>query len=162
MPGGRPTKYKPAFVEQAKKACEAGFTDLELAGLFGVCVDTINTWKLEHPEFSASLKVGKEVPDERVKRSLYNRAVGYSYNAVKIFMPAGAKEPVYAPYVEHVPPDTTAAIFWLKNRDPEEWRDRHELTGKDGGPIETEAKIDASGLSIEQLRALASISVLSE
>jgi hypothetical protein len=51
---------------------------------------------------------------------------------VKIFMPAGAKKPVYAP-VEHVPPDTTAAIFWLKNRDPEHRRDAWQLehvTGK--------------------------------
>jgi hypothetical protein len=48
-------------------------------------------------------------------------------------MPAGAKKPVYAPYVEHVPPDTTAAIFWLKNRDPAHWRDAWQLehvTGK--------------------------------
>ena len=52
----------------------------------------------------------------RVERSLYERANGYSYDAVKIFMPAGAKKPVYAPYIEHVPPDVTAAIFWLKNR----------------------------------------------
>jgi hypothetical protein len=44
------------------------------------------------------------------------RAVGYSYDAAKIFRPAGAKKPIYAPYVEHVPPDVTACIFWLKNR----------------------------------------------
>jgi hypothetical protein len=55
------------------------------------------------------------------------RANGYSYDAVKIFMPAGAKKPVYAPYREHVPPDTTAAIFWLKNRDPAHWRDAWQL-----------------------------------
>jgi hypothetical protein len=60
---------------------------------------------------------------ECVERSLYERANGYTYDAVKIFMPAGAKKPVYAPYREHVPPDTTAAIFWLKNRDPAHWRD---------------------------------------
>jgi hypothetical protein len=46
---------------------------------------------------------------------------------VKIFMPAGREKPVYAPYVEHVPPDTTAAIFWLKNRDPQHWRDVQNL-----------------------------------
>jgi hypothetical protein len=64
---------------------------------------------------------------------LYQRAVGYHYDAVKIFMPAGATKPIYAPYVEHVPPDTTAAIFWLKNRDPAHWRDAWQLehvTGK--------------------------------
>jgi hypothetical protein len=46
---------------------------------------------------------------------------------VKIFMPAGRAEPVYAEYIEHVPPDTTAAIFWLKNRDPQHWRDTQQL-----------------------------------
>ena len=64
---------------------------------------------------------------------MYNRAVGYSYDAVKIFLPAGTKTPVYAPYVEHVPPDVTAQIFWLKNRDPARWRDAWQLehvTGK--------------------------------
>ena len=55
------------------------------------------------------------------------RGVGYSYDAVKIFMPAGAKKPVYAPYVEHVPPDVTACIFWLKNRDPAHWRDAWQV-----------------------------------
>ena len=59
-------------------------------------------------------------------RSLYHKAIGYSYDAVKIFMPAGATEPVYAPYREHVPPDTTACIFWLKNRRQQEWRDVHK------------------------------------
>ena len=62
-----------------------------------------------------------------MERSLYQRGLGYSYDAVKIFMPAGAKKPIYAPYVEHVPPDTTAAIFWLENRDPAHWRDAWQL-----------------------------------
>jgi hypothetical protein len=80
-----------------------------------------------------ALRVGKEGADARVKRSLYQRAVGYDYDAVKIFMPAGAKAPIYAPYVEHVPPDTTAGIFWMKNRDPANWRDAWQIenvTGK--------------------------------
>jgi len=58
--------------------------------------------------------------------------VGYSYDSVKIFMPAGAKAPIYAPYVEHVPPDTTAAIFWLKNRDPAHWRDAWQIEASVG------------------------------
>jgi hypothetical protein len=58
---------------------------------------------------------------------------GYSYESVKIFLPYGSTTPIYAPCVEHVPPDTTAAIFWLKNRDPAHWRDAWQLehvTGK--------------------------------
>jgi hypothetical protein len=66
---------------------------------------------------------------ERTRRalSLYSRAVGYNYEATKIFMPANSSKPVYAPYIEHVPPDTTAGIFWLKNRDPKHWRDTQQL-----------------------------------
>jgi hypothetical protein len=67
------------------------------------------------------------VERSRVERSLYERANGYTYDAVKIFMPAGAKKPVYAPYREHVPPDVTACIFWLKNRDPAHWRDAWQV-----------------------------------
>jgi hypothetical protein len=46
---------------------------------------------------------------------------------VKIFMPANRSKTVYAKYIEHVPPDTTAAIFWLNNRDPQHWRDSQQL-----------------------------------
>ena len=53
----------------------------------------------------------------------HERANGYNYEAVKIFMAAGSKQPVIVHYVEHIPPDVTAGIFWLKNRDPENWRD---------------------------------------
>jgi hypothetical protein len=76
---------------------------------------------------TGKFKGGKVEADKCVERSLYERANGYSYDAVKIFMPAGAKKPVYAPYREHVPPDTTAAIFWLKNRDPARWRDAWQV-----------------------------------
>ena len=86
-----------------------------------------------------------ERPADRVERSLYHRAIGFSYNAVKIFMPAGAKQPVYAPYREHVPPDTAAASLWLRNRRKDEWRDKqsHQHAGPDGGPITLEALIMA-------------------
>lgn len=127
---GRPTGFKPQFVEQARKLCELGATDEDVANFFDVSARTIYRWQTQYEEFCQALKAGKEPADARVERSLFHRAVGYSHEAVKIFMPAGADKPVYAPFVEHVPPDTTAAIFWLKNRKPSEWRDvsQHELT----------------------------------
>ena len=137
MPGGRPTKYTKAHATQARKLCENGATDVDLADIFGVSIATITKWKAAHPEFVAALKGGKEATDDRVQRSLYERAVGYTYDAVKIFMPAGAKNPVYAPYREHVPPDPTSMIFWLKNRRREEWRDSSSLehSGPGGTPL---------------------------
>ena len=62
-----------------------------------------------------------------MKRSLFMRGVGYHYDAVKIFMPAGAKEPVIVHYTEHCPPDVGAAFIWLKNRDPAQWRDAGQV-----------------------------------
>jgi hypothetical protein len=56
-------------------------------------------------------------------RFLYQRGIGYNYEATKIFMPAGSKQPVVVHYTEHVPVDVGAAFIWLKNRDPEHWRD---------------------------------------
>lgn len=126
MSGGRPSKYKPEFVEQAAKLTALGATDRELADFFQVTDRTLNGWKIRHPEFFQSLKLGKEAADARVEQSLYNRARGYSHDAVKILM---TKEgDVYREeYVEHYPPDTTACIFWLKNRKSAEWRDKQEV-----------------------------------
>jgi hypothetical protein len=126
MPAGRPCLYKPEYAEQARKLCELGATDADLADFFSVTTVTIWRWAGKFPEFCNALKTGKDVADERVERSLYHRAVGYTYDAVKIFMPSGADAPVYAPYQEHVPPDATSALFWLKNRRPDAWRDKSE------------------------------------
>lgn len=140
MAGGRPSKFQLEYVEQARKLCLLGATDQEIADFFEVEVRTIYRWKAEHDEFCQSLKAGKEVADERVERSLFQKAIGYEQEEVKIFMPAGAEGPVYAPFRAKVAPDTTAAIFWLKNRRPDLWRDKQqtELTGPDGGPIKAE------------------------
>jgi hypothetical protein len=66
----------------------------------------------------------KATADDLVDRRFYERAVGYTYDAVKVFMPSGAVEPVYAPYREHIPPDVNAAKFWLQNRRPGRWREK--------------------------------------
>ena len=124
---GRPTAYQASFVEQAKKLCALGATDAEMADFFGVAVSTFYKWKSEFAEFSEAIKSAKEIADERVERSLYHRAVGYTFDSEKVFQFQG--EVVRAPTKEHVPPDTTAAIFWLKNRRPKDWRDvrQHEI-----------------------------------
>ena len=151
MPAGRPSDYRDEFPELAYKLCLLGAIDRELADFFEVSEQTINAWKEAHPEFLESLKRGKRYADANVADRLYRRATGYSHEAVKIFMPSGASEPVYAKYTEHYAPDTTACIFWLKNRRPDLWRDvqAREHTGKDGGPMET------VGLSVEEKKAKA-------
>lgn len=124
---GRPSKYEPAFVNGARKLAKLGATDQEIADFFEIDLRTLYRWKIAHEDFCHALKEGKSEADDRVERSLYQRAIGYEQEAVKIFMPAGKDDPVYAPYRERVAPDTTAAIFWLKNRRPNDWRDKKEL-----------------------------------
>lgn len=137
MPAGRPTDYKAEFAEQARKLCELGATDFELAEFFRVDTRTIYRWKNTQEDFCQAVIVGKEKADDRVERALFNRAVGYSFESEKVFQFQG--DVIRAETVEHVPPDPGAALNWLKNRRGEKWRDKHdhELTGKDGGPIET-------------------------
>ena len=126
-PIGRPSSYDPVYATQAEKLCLLGATDQEIADFFEVDVRTVYRWKHDHDDFCQALKGGKEIADERVARSLYQRAIGYEQDEVKIFMPAGAAEPVYAPYRAKIAPDTTAAIFWLKNRRSGDWRDKQEI-----------------------------------
>jgi hypothetical protein len=127
MPAGRPTEYLPEYAERAKILCDSGATNLDLAHEFGVTLQTLRNWRAKYPEFLASLKLGKEIADAEVERSLYERATGYSFGAVKQQYDAKAGKWVEINYIEHVPPDPTAMIFWLKNRKPKEWRDKQEL-----------------------------------
>ena len=134
--GGRPSKYKKEYAAMAERIALLGATDAELAAVFNVGETTINAWKKAHVEFSEALKKGKVFADARVAERLFNRALGYSHPEDKIFNNNG--EPMVVPTTKHYPPDTTACIFWLKNRQKDQWRDKqeHELTGKDSGPLE--------------------------
>ncbi len=126
---GRPSLYKPEYVKQAAKLCFLGATDADLADFFEVSLRTIDNWKAQYKEFSEALRPGKNEADERVERSLYQKAIGYEYDAVKVFNANG--KAMVVPYREKCPPDTTAAMFWLKNRRAEQWRDvqKHEHGG---------------------------------
>lgn len=123
--GGRPSKYKPEYSAQAYKLCLLGATDKELADFFEVTESTLNLWKKEYQEFSESLKRGKMEADSNVASRLFRRATGYSHPDVDIKIYKG--KVIKTELTKHYPPDSTAAIFWLKNRQPEKWRDKQEI-----------------------------------
>lgn len=122
--GGRPSSYRPEFAALARKLCSLGAIDKDLAEAFGVSEQTVNAWKKAHPEFLEALKAAKEAADAKVERSLFERACGYTHEAVKILQHNG--KPVIVPYKERYPPDATSMIFWLKNRRPDLWREKPE------------------------------------
>lgn len=135
MGAGRPPKYKDEYAEQARKLCLLGATDAELADFFGVTENTIPNWKKAHPEFLGAINEGKAVADANVAERLYERALGYEHAEEKIFQHNGV--PVRVDTIKHYPPDTQAASLWLRNRQPDKWRDKtdHEHTGADGAPL---------------------------
>lgn len=108
-PGGRPSKYDSIDLELVRRLVLAGLTDEKIAGIIGVAESTYHLWKKAHPEFSEAQKDWKDEADACVERSLYHRACGWEDPDGKV-----------------VPPDTKAAIFWLKNRKRQEWRDKIE------------------------------------
>ena len=110
MPGGRPTKYRKEYADEARRLCLLlNATDEQLAAYFGVTEKTIYNWSDSHPEFLQARKEGKIGADCQVARSLYERAIGG---------------------------DTTAMIFWLKNRQSHAWRDKQDVDHSHQGAVE--------------------------
>lgn len=131
---GRPPTYDKAFAKVAEALCLFGATDEEIAAYFQVSVRTVHRWKLEHEEFCHALKNGKNLPDERVERSLYQRSLGtyvVEEQAIKVKVGPNEEKVEIVKVEKYVPPDTTAMIFWLKNRRSKEWKDvrQHEVGG---------------------------------
>lgn len=122
--GGRPSSYKSEYVEQAKKLARLGATDKEMADFFNVAESTFHKWKLDHLEFSESLKKGKLLSDANVANALYHRAIGYEHEDTHFSAYEG--NVTATTYTKHYPPDTAAAFIWLKNRQKEKWRDKSE------------------------------------
>lgn len=151
-------KYEQWLTEEGLLQLEAwarnGLTDEQIAANMGICRDTLIQWKKKYSDISDTLKRGKDIVDIQVENALLKRALGYSYTEV-------TKEAQFNPQTEQfemivtkevtkeVQPDTTAQIFWLKNRKPEEWRDKKDVehSGSVNNPF--------AALSTEQLLKLA-------
>jgi hypothetical protein len=110
--GGRPSKYDPSFCDAVIEAGKQGFSLTAFAGSIGVCRDTISEWMKVHEEFSVAVKKHAAARTYSLEGDLLQAETG---------------------------PRVTSRIFALKNAAPQEWRDKQdlELTGKDGGAIET-------------------------
>lgn len=114
----------------ARECGLAGCTIAETAQVFGISEPAIYRWRAADPAFAAAFSLNAAVADERVEASLYKRAIGYTQKVDKIIKDSDAEGGyIVVPTIEHVAPDVTAMIFWLKNRQKERWRDT-----KDGNP----------------------------
>lgn len=109
-----------------------GLTDEQLAEKMNIGVRTLYEWKIRYPQISQTLKKGKEIVDIQVENALLKRALGYDFQEEKI--EKSDKDGVkITQTLKHIPPDTTAQIFWLKNRRPDKWRDKPREAAEEDG-----------------------------
>lgn len=120
-----PSRYRPQYARIAYKFFLLGATVEQLADVLCVGKTTIYNWEKEYPDFRMALRGGREHADANVASRLYARAMGYSHAEEEIKVVEG--KVVRVPTVKHYPPDPGAAIFWLKNRQPELWKERVEV-----------------------------------
>jgi transposase-like protein len=123
---GRPSKFDDVDKEYWAFLCEKGLTNREIAMRLGVEEQTIYNWKKQHVEFFESLKSWREFADSEVEASLYQRAKGYKAKEVKLLQDKQGRV-IEHEVIKYYPPDPTSMIFWLKNRKPNEWREKQEV-----------------------------------
>jgi hypothetical protein len=122
---GHPSKFNDVDIRLIRFMYKKGATDQEVADELGVCRKTIHNWQVANPELKEQMKEWKQEADEKVERSLFERATGYSHKETKLFCHEGGI--IAEDIIKHYPPDATSMIFWLKNRKPKDWRDRQEI-----------------------------------
>lgn len=151
-------KYEQWLTEEGLLQLEAwarnGLTNEQIAANMGITRETLRVWCNTYPVISATLKRGKEVVDIQVENALLKRALGYSYKEITRESQFNPQTEQYEMVVtkeitKEAVPDTTAQIFWLKNRKPDEWRDKKDVehSGSVNNPF--------AALSTEQLLKLA-------
>lgn len=133
-----------------------GLTTDQIAMKMGCHPATLYRWQNLHNEIYEALKRGKEVVDRQVEQSLLKSALGHEYEEVKTYIEetAGGKKKRIEKTKKYIPPNSTAQIFWLKNRKPDEWREKQNI--EYNGNVNS--KIDLSTLSQDDLVKLANMS----
>ena len=131
---GRPTKWEDVkeklfLIENWAKE---GLTNADIAKKLDIAMSTFCEYQNKYPEFKEALKKGKEIVDYEVENALLKRALGYSfeektYETVYVEEIGSFVEKLTKKVIKEVTPDTTAQIFWLKNRKPELWADKHQI-----------------------------------
>lgn len=130
--GGRPTLYKEEYDRQAHKLALLGATVEEIADFFGVATSTVFLWLTKHESFSEAVKSGRMVADSEVAASLYKRATGFEFTETKqegVYDELGEFRPERVTQTQkYTAPETAAAFIWLKNRQPDKWRNKPEAS----------------------------------
>lgn len=144
-----------------------GLTDEQISHNMGIHPSTLYDWKNKHPDMSETLKKGKEVVDRQVENALLKRALGFEYKETKIIIEQdeyGKDRKRQEKTTKVALPDTTALIFWLKNRKPEDWRRKtaKEYRAEDLQLEKMAVEIERQKAEIERLKSLLDPATTSE
>ena len=121
------------LIQQVRTLSEKGFTQREIASFFKVGLSTLEYWLKNKPELKQAVKEGREIADAKVERALYEKATGFKIKEMKVFSHEGMI--ISEEFDKELPPDTGAAIFWLKNRKPEMWADTQRVSMNHSGTL---------------------------
>ncbi|MBV8409622.1 MAG: hypothetical protein JOY64_18490 [Alphaproteobacteria bacterium] len=149
---GRPTLYRPEHPDLARRFCQLGGTNDELADFLEVSPSTIDEWLRVHPEFADAVRKGRDVIDMAVAERLLSRAMGYTHEGRKVVLHEGEEKEIR--HVVHYPPDVRACMFWLRNRRRKHWLERAAPDPDDSGltVLEIEEAAERSRRVSEQYR----------
>ncbi len=127
-PGGRPPDYKPEYAEMAQFVIEdSGFSMFKLAKLFNVSHRTIYRWIEDYTKFCHAVEKGRTTWDgHKIHKSLVKRSVGFSYNETTHEADKDGTMVKTKVVRKYFPPDVAAMKHWQVNRQPDQWRDKHE------------------------------------
>lgn len=123
-PVGRPSGFNEAIKEKIIELAKQGKTNPQIAEIIGVHVRTIENWQGKYPDLLWAVREAKQLADELVEASLFAKCAGYSHKEVKVFQYEG--EIITHEIEKHYPPDTQAMMFWLRNRQPDRWREKQD------------------------------------
>jgi transposase-like protein len=112
--------FNPEVLKLVEGMARMGATETELAQAMGIHRVTLYRWKVEFPDLARAIDEGGQTADQRVEKALYNRACGYDVRVTKLLVVQGRIES--REVIEHHPPDPTAGIFWLANRQGHRWQ----------------------------------------
>ena len=128
---GRPTDFRPEYIQVVFDLCLLGFTDRQLAEFFDVSEVTLRSWKKKQPDFLLAMRKGKAIADAKVAHSLYNRAIGITVEELRETVTKDGQI-IALKTTKQIPGDVQAQRFWLKNRQPDKWKENIAITDNEG------------------------------
>lgn len=153
---GNLSLWDNSIPERAYKLSLLGLTEEQISVAFGISPRTLTRWKQQHPALGRAITLGGREADAHVAKALYKRATGYK--TTKVSVNVVDKKVVKTEYEEEVAPDTTAAIFWLKNRQKEKWADVWKVDHTHTIAFQLPQN-DVSDISVEELTVMKDMAI---